>query len=266
MSSTGSGAENNVAAERRPSINNLGNDFSTRTQHEPVQTHARTREQAQIDTQVQAVTQRPPDQESCRCTQRIVFLINELETSLSFENDGEDNDGNGVGVCSPLPLSVVNDLDSALGLHKEAVRYGELMQQCQQCSARAENRVFLLLLANRLAIRCTHMVAAYCRHASAQQTTPPCYHYGGNANMPPPIAITVGEYEVDSAAEAEVVLRVLIGFQLRALHSFASSLAGPHQPQSAEFVVVKNKATTLLRRLQQSSVSLSAKPVVPSVR
>ena len=266
MSSADHGPERNRAAECRHRNNSTGNDLSPRAQHEQTQTHGHAGVQPQIDPQAQALPQRSPEQESCRCLQRIVFLINELETGLTIDIQSDENDSNGVG-ADPLPYpSVVHDLDSALGLHKEAVRYGWQMQQCRQCSARPENQVFLLLLANRLAARCTHMVTAYCRHAAAQQSASSCYHYGYGSNAPPPVVITVGEYEVDSATESEAVLRVLIAFQLRALHSFASSLAGPHQPQGPEFAAVKNKVTTLLRRLHQGNSSLPVKPTLSTVR
>jgi hypothetical protein len=57
----------------------------------------------------------------------IVYLINELETTLSnhsYVNDMSDID-NGI-----LPHQR-HGLDSALVVHKDAIRYGESMRQCR---------------------------------------------------------------------------------------------------------------------------------------
>lgn len=173
--------------------------------------------------------------------QRIVFLINELETRLSTDDDDEEEDSG--------KLHKTRDLDSALGLHNEAVRYGQSMRQCRHCLTRAEKRMLLLLLTNRLVVLCTYMVSASCDSV----------HAGDEADAhlgEPAITITVGEYEIDSPVEGRAVLRELVAFQLRGLHSFIAPLATINEPQGSEFEAARKKVAALLQRLQRSSLVL----------
>jgi hypothetical protein len=174
------------------------------------------------------------EQAVCRCMNHVVFLLVEVETRL--DNDEEE-----------WLLHEVNNLDSALGLHREAVRYGESMRQCRQCSSRAEMRLLLLLLANRLVALCALMVSSFCNVSQARD---------GPEALPSDlsIAIMVGEYEVDSAVEGGTVLRELIAFQLRSLCCFIASLASTHGPQGAKFVAAKNKVIALIRHLQENDI------------
>ncbi|OTB04034.1 hypothetical protein M426DRAFT_165984 [Hypoxylon sp. CI-4A] len=218
-SNTDSGSENSAT----PSGNSATNStISSASSAQLTQT------QTQIMTLAHDIEQtHMSDQGSCKCLQHIVFIINELETRLS--NDDYMHE----------PLQKASDLDSALGLHKEAVWYGESMRQCWQCAAKTENRVLLQLLVNRLVALCAQMVS------SSRDST---QHYGWPAasTNEPSVSITVGEYE-PSAVEGGAVLGVLIHFQLRALHSFISSL----EPQGGDFTAAKKKVASLLRRLQQ---------------
>ncbi|KAL9095983.1 MAG: hypothetical protein Q9165_001981 [Trypethelium subeluteriae] len=200
-----------------------------------------TETQTQADTHVErlaarsGLTQRT-EQKPCSCVQRIVLLINELETDMSNTDDHDCSKAGGDG-----PLHNRRGLDSALGLHKEMLHYGQLMRQCRQCSYRAETGMLLLLLVNRLVALCANMVSTY---LSAPQS-PVLSHE---------LSITVGDYEVDSDVERGAMMRELVAFQLRALHSFIISFPDSRHPPAADRVGVKNKVESLLQRLQMSSV------------
>lgn len=199
---------------------------------------------------------RAPDQMGCKCMKSVVYLINELEMTLSndssHESPGMDNN-------SFLQLQQKSHgFDSALGLHKDAIRYGESMRQCRQCITRAENRMLLLLLANRLIALCSHMVSVY-RNLVGQPASP-----GSSVSISASIeqhfadlVISVGEYEVDSMTEMGAVLRELLASQLRSLYHFVTPLSNTTQLQGAEFHSVKNRAASLWRALQQQSSGLS---------
>ncbi|KAK4210065.1 hypothetical protein QBC37DRAFT_449066 [Rhypophila decipiens] len=197
---------------------------------------------------------RAPDQMGCKCIKSVVYLINELETTLrndsSHESPGMDNN-------SFLQLQQnSHGFDSALGLHKDAIRYGESMRQCRHCVSRTENRMLLLLLANRLIALCSHMASVY-RNLVGQPAIP-----GSSVGVSVGIeqyfadlVIVVGEYEVDSMTEMGAVLRELLAFQLRSLYHFVTPLSNTTQLQGVEFHAVKNRAASLWRALQQQSNS-----------
>lgn len=147
------------------------------------------------------------------------------------------------------PLQKAAGLDSALGNHRDALRYGETVRKCPDCALSIENSLSLLLLVNRLIALCAHMVLAYRELAEAHRSiikTQACES---------PLPITVGEYEVDSAAESHVVLQQLLIFQIRSLHNFVVSLEdGNNQSDGAALRAAKNKAARLWQELQQSSL------------
>ncbi|KAI1205725.1 uncharacterized protein F4807DRAFT_442058 [Annulohypoxylon truncatum] len=215
--------------------------------------------QIQRDTPRGALAVRPVQtygrgQQACNCLERIVLLINELESNTNdiyLEDDHGDHNGNNGEYDDEEEADKADgngsaqnrrSLDSALGLHKETLRYGELMRQCEHCSARVETRMMLLLLTNRLVALCADMVSTYSR-----KTPETLYELT--------MAITVGEYEVDSNIERGAVLRELIGSQLRALHEFATCLSDYRQPQGASFIAAKNRVMNLLKRLQASNAA-----------
>ena len=243
-----------LAAESNPPASETHHTIRQRQHHNrhdfpaEVQPHAQTHGQfrSQGETQALAHIREPeePARGPCKCMKSILYLINELEMTLS--NDSY------VNAMSEIDNGVLlhkrQGLDSTLGLHKDAIRYGESMRQCQQCIDRAENRMLLLLLANRLIALCAHMVSDY---RSLTQAT--SCKSGAHA-WELAIVISMGEYEVESRAESSAVLRELLAFQLRSLHTFVTPLSSADQLQGAEFHVVKNRAAGLWRDLQQNSV------------
>jgi hypothetical protein len=181
-------------------------------------------------------------QKACNCLQRIVLLINELETSPHNLNGNDDDDYD--KPSDDRLLHSKRGLDSALGLHKEALCYGDLMRRCQQCSYRSETRTMLLLLANRLVVLCTEMVSSYDDFIkTSDKSTRPSQELA--------VLVTMGDYEVDSYVERDAVLHELVAFQLRALQAFLTSLSESHPSHSAKFGSAKNRITALLQRLSQ---------------
>ncbi|KAI0436859.1 hypothetical protein F4803DRAFT_556585 [Xylaria telfairii] len=132
----------------------------------------------------------------CACQQRIIFLIDELESLLT---DG----GN----------AKVGNVGAALATHKEAVRYGESMLSCERCLARLENMTLLTILAERLVRICEGMVASY---LDGMQTW----------DSPGKQVVWFGEYELDSPAEWDLLLGNAIFLQLRALYSLVERMNG----------------------------------------
>ncbi|CAJ2514068.1 Uu.00g021870.m01.CDS01 [Anthostomella pinea] len=233
----------------------VGSHGQTNTPAEPVhepEIETRTQADPQLGTVSTGQGQIPYlEQKACSCLQRIFFLINELETDLTNVDDDDDDNGNELGRGSQ---HTKRGLESAMGLLKEALLYGDSMRQCHQCSHRTETRMLLLLLANRLVVLCGDMVSAYQNATNHTSCRIPA------ATHEPAITIMVGEYEVKSDAERSVVLRELVAFQLRALYSFVISLAGSHQQHGTGFDAAKNKVADLLRRLHTSSLVLPAQP------
>ncbi|KAI1098797.1 hypothetical protein F4804DRAFT_346026 [Jackrogersella minutella] len=267
-SSSNSGAETHNSAmvyPRRATTDSTSTSYiGTTASSSQVQLQPEPEVEIEIQTQTVTLAVQPGqiygrEQQVCNCLERIVLLINELETNTNdadedhsdhdenyggYDDEDEDEKADGSG-------SVLNrrGLDSALGLHKETLRYGDLMRQCSHCSSRTETRMMLLLLVNRLVTLCADMVSACDNDAQSSRKTPaPLYE--------PTMAITVGEYEVDSNVEREAVLRELIGSQLRALHAFATCLSDCRPSQGVSFTAAKNRIMSLLKRLHANNCAL----------
>lgn len=184
----------------------------------------------------------PSEKPGCKCMRSVVYLINDMETTFSPDSHTDQNPD----IDSEFPPHKPQGLDSALGLHREAIRYGESMRRCPKCIDRVENVMMLLLLANRMYALCASMVSVFRRLAqdtSSKAWTQACQPSG---------IISIGEYEVDSTAEGSAVLRELLAFQLRSLHTFVTPLSTTDQLHGAEFHAVRNRAARLWRDLQQN--------------
>lgn len=179
------------------------------------------------------------EKKTCQCFQHVIFVLNEVEVMSSHYQDPG-------GCKGGIQFSQnTGALDSALQLHKKAIRHGASMRNCGRCFSRAENKILLSLLVKRLVALCTCMVSV----ASAQPSQldgDPCPTLGVN--------IIAGEYEVDTGQETRAVFRELVAFQLSNLHSFVKSLAGLDQPLGVEFGTARNIACGLLWRLRQDNL------------
>ncbi|KFY24020.1 hypothetical protein V491_02326 [Pseudogymnoascus sp. VKM F-3775] len=162
-------------------------------------------------------------QSTCDCSKRIIFLIDELESRLT---------------CGAV--QELDDLDSALSSHKEALGYGKGLLSCSRCSAQHENKILLSLLANQLVMLCDCVVSTY---LNAMRSWDDACQY----------KTFFGEYEVDSAMEWDVLLKNLIVLQLSALYSFVRDMRGPEQAQEARSLATVKKIKCLGQRLQQKT-------------
>jgi hypothetical protein len=159
-------------------------------------------------------------QSTCDCSKRIIFLIDELESRLASD-----------------AVQELDDLDSALASHKEALGYGKDLLSCRLCSARHENKILLSLLANKLVMLCDRIVSTY---LNAMRSWDDSCQY----------KTFFGEYEVDSAMEWDVLLKNLIVLQLSALYSFVRDIRGPDQAQEVRSLATVKKIEYLGQRLQ----------------
>ncbi|KAI0483449.1 hypothetical protein F4859DRAFT_528852 [Xylaria cf. heliscus] len=139
----------------------------------------------------------------CVCQQRIIFLIDELESLITDDSNAQ-----------------VGNVDAALASHKETVRYGESMLSCQRCLVHVENMTLLTILAERLVKLCEGMVSAY---LDGMQT------WDGPSKQ----VVCFGEYELDSPAEWDLLLGNAIFLQLRALYSLVDRIKGKSHTQGS---------------------------------
>ncbi|KAI8944518.1 hypothetical protein F4801DRAFT_599668 [Xylaria longipes] len=139
----------------------------------------------------------------CVCQQRIIYLIDELESLLTDDNNTE-----------------AGNVVAALATHKETVRYGESMLCCERCLVHLENMTLLTMLADRLVRICEGMVSVY---LDGMQTW----------DRPGKRVVCFGEYELDSPAEWDLLLGNAIFLQLRALHSLVERINGKRHIQGS---------------------------------
>ncbi|KAK4032619.1 hypothetical protein C8A01DRAFT_40943 [Parachaetomium inaequale] len=206
---------------------------------------------------------------ACKCLQRGIFLLDDLESLL-------DN----TGCRDPHAVQRLGELHSALGSHKEAVKYAASMVQCAACSSRAESRILLSLLADRLILLCEKIVAAYLDAVRTWDETTPlppdlgfnsgtnntsdtaprgsgaprnggaCSSSSSSASQQLLHTLFFGEYEIDSPDEWSMLMGNLIKLQLRALHSLVGSIARSNQTR-IKLEDAAGKITSLLHSLQQ---------------
>lgn len=181
-------------------------------------------------------------QPGCDCKKALLYMINDLETSLSTDNLAEamSQDNN----SSWLTLQRTPTLDSALASHRDALRYGESIRQCPNCKDGVETKVLLLLLVNRLIVLCNHMTTAYNRLSKGGVRT-------GSRTREPNFSITIGEYEVESTAESHALLREILSFQLRSLHTFVTCLSDSNDFNGVAFLDAKDKVVRLWREFHR---------------
>lgn len=89
-------------------------------------------------------------QPECHCLQPVVFLIDELEAGQNTVTS--------------------QGLDAGLASHKEALRYGQALLDCQRCRARPEHTTILKFLTEKLAGLSEQIVAEYTRRLLLNHT------------------------------------------------------------------------------------------------
>lgn len=145
----------------------------------------------------------------CRCLQPVVFLIDELEASRSTV----DSQG----------------LDASLASHKEALRYGQALIECQRCRLRPEHMTILKFLTDKLARLSEQIVDEYTRGLLHPAAPAEGMMVGGTStdregSGTPPWPAVLGSYEVDSAREWNTLIGTLIRLQLEALHTLVEAM------------------------------------------
>lgn len=192
---------------------------------------------------ISSVARGQSGQPGCDCKKALLYMINDLETSLSTDNLAEAmSQGNN---SSWLTIQRSPTLDSALASHRDALRYGESIRQCPNCKDGVETKVLLLLLVNRLIVLCNHMTTAYNRLSKGGDVR------AGSRAREPNFSITIGEYEVESTAESHALLREILSFQLRSLHTFVTCLSDSNNFNGVAFLDAKDKIVRLWREFHR---------------
>ncbi|KAI0109100.1 hypothetical protein GGR51DRAFT_512749 [Nemania sp. FL0031] len=170
-----------------------------------------------------------PIPESCRCLQRVVFLLEEIDS------EADDTD--------------VKDLGSWLSRHKEALRCSEALLMCPCCQAKPENMTILTFLTDRLIAMCDEIISAY------------LLTLAGNTNLnlsgskDGAWLVWVGNLEIDSLHEWSALVSTMIAMQLRGLDTLMAKFKDLLRCVGGEGVRKKADSTqcrilTLLEKLE----------------
>ncbi|KAI0454851.1 hypothetical protein F5B21DRAFT_524215 [Xylaria acuta] len=128
--------------------------------------------------------------EPCQCLQRVVFLLEEIDSEAVDTN--------------------VKELGPWLSRHKEALRCSEALLMCPLCQAKPEHMTILAFLTDRLMAMCDDIVSAYLMNLA------------GSANhnmMGPKDGVWVGGFEIESPYEWSAVVSTMLVMQLRGLET-----------------------------------------------
>jgi hypothetical protein len=130
-------------------------------------------------------------QEPCQCLQRVVFLLEEIDSEATDTN--------------------VKELGSWLSRHKEALRCSEALLMCPRCQAKPEHMTILAFLTDRLIAMCDEVVSAYLSTLAGNT----------NHNIVGPKdgawLVWVGNFEIDSLHEWSALVSTMLVMQLRGL-------------------------------------------------
>ncbi|OTB02488.1 hypothetical protein M426DRAFT_195464 [Hypoxylon sp. CI-4A] len=125
---------------------------------------------------------------TCHCLHRIILIIDDMEELADIELDS---------------------MDTALNTQKEALRRANDMLACTACVARVENMTILAYLIGKLA----RTYQAIC---------------GVSLSVPSVITSmcrpTIGNYTIDSPDEFKIVMRGILGIQIRSLQALIDRL------------------------------------------
>ncbi|TGJ85130.1 hypothetical protein E0Z10_g3641 [Xylaria hypoxylon] len=132
-----------------------------------------------------------PTLEPCQCLQRVVFLLEEI--------DSEALDSN------------VKELGPWLSRHKEALRCSEALLMCPLCQVKPEHMTILAFLTDRLIAICDNVVTAYLLNLEGSINLNIMGHRDGAW------LVSVGNFEIDSPHEWSAIVRTMLVMQLRGL-------------------------------------------------
>ncbi|KAI1309764.1 hypothetical protein F5Y03DRAFT_347277 [Xylaria venustula] len=129
--------------------------------------------------------------EPCQCLQRVVFLLEELDSEAIGTN--------------------VKELGPWLSRHKEALRCSEALLTCPLCQAKPEHMTILAFLTDRLIAMCDNVVSAYLL-ALEGDTNRQFIHHKDGAWL-----VLVGNFEIDSPHEWSALVQTMLVLQLKGL-------------------------------------------------
>lgn len=140
-----------------------------------------------------------PTDINCRCLQRIVLLMDEVEDMLGDDPPDPSKD-------SPA---------TSLAAHKEAVRHVQAMLGCDSCISSADNMTIVTFLVSKLAQLCrrvSDLIATSGKSGGSTASAATTTTTENDKNM------GIGGYKVESDEEYRVVIGGLLGLQLRKLN------------------------------------------------
>ncbi|KAI3338263.1 hypothetical protein F4824DRAFT_90808 [Ustulina deusta] len=129
--------------------------------------------------------------EPCQCLQRVVFLLEELDSEAIGTN--------------------VKELGPWLSRHKEALRCSEALLMCPLCQAKPEHMTILAFLTDKLIAMCDNVVSAYLLTMEGDINHRIMAHKDGAW------LVLVGNFEIDSPHEWSALVRTMLVMQLRGL-------------------------------------------------
>ncbi|KAI0474766.1 hypothetical protein F4859DRAFT_481910 [Xylaria cf. heliscus] len=132
----------------------------------------------------------PQTREPCQCLQRVVFLLEEIDSEAIDTN--------------------FKELGPWLSRHKEALRCSEALLMCPLCQAKPEHMTILAFLTDRLIAMCDDVVSAYLMTVTGSVS---------HGMLGPKDGVWVGGFEIDSPHEWCAVVSTMLVMQLRGLET-----------------------------------------------
>lgn len=143
-----------------------------------------------------------PTDLNCRCLQRIVLLMDEVEDMLGDDPPDPAKD-------SPA---------TSLAAHKEAVRHVQAMLGCDSCISSAENMTIVTFLVSKLAQLCRRVSELIASSGKGGGSATGSTTATSSATAENDKDMGIGGYKVESDEEYRVVIGGLLGLQLRKLN------------------------------------------------
>ncbi|KAJ3580030.1 hypothetical protein NPX13_g536 [Xylaria arbuscula] len=181
--------------------------------------------------------------EPCQCLQRVVFLLEELDSEALGIN--------------------LKELGPWLSRHKEALRCSEALLTCSLCQAKPEHMTILAFLTDRLIAMCDNVVSVYLQSMEGGSSSQ-VMGYKDGAWL-----VLVGNFEIDSLQEWSALVRTMLIMQLRDLDTFMVRFKDLSQAIGGDGVRRKTDSTqsrisTLLGKLDDPPQRAQNGFIVPS--
>ena len=161
-----------------------------------------------------------PTVENCKCLQEIGTLLGDLEHHRS--------------------RPTIASLDSILSYHKSALAQLSVLISCQKCRARSESLVLLGVVCEKSTTLCERMLSQRLHDAPSSPRSGPSIETSevvGSGALGTATRTFLGEYEVTSASEWQLLMKALFSLQLsrlcHLLHQIKRSIS--QLPNGAHF-------------------------------